>query len=704
MRKILLSVLVQGTISLSLFAQSACNIWYVSPNGTSTEGTVAQPASLKYAVLNATNSRKVIRCLQGTYQVDTILPIAEGMIIEGGYTLTGGKWIKRTNAVTDITLSGFESIDNSTEHVMGFKANGTGNWKLLDLTIRTANATGNTPGGTGRSVYGVWAKNATGAVISRVKVFAGNGSNGADGSDLTGTGGGNPGGNGGGGGNFGNDCSNGSAGQAGAQGTTGTAAGSAGSAGTSGGCNIFNCDKNPANGGNGGNGQSGANGSGFAPGDKPAAPTPNADFYTPLSVPQNGLSGNGGGGGGGGGGAARGTCCSCSCGSGGNAGQGGAGGAGGEGGLGGNGGFGGGGSFAVYFTGTSDAQIFDSELNAGSAGLGGSGKDGQSGTQGGLGQQGFSGNRCGVNYVGGLGGNGGSGGSGGRGRDGADGLSQGVAFVNPAVVTINGTSVASGVELSAELFASGCTRSEVAISKPTGTWTLPAQAQFLNNNGPSGSTYTNASNNAIIFFSQTGSYELNNGTVIAPNFIQITEDRPAPVINSISPSICEGYGVNLGTSTTGLEYDWIIYTGTVNNAIFSSSDQNPGISPAINTQGAYSVRLRVKDACCGWSNPVYQAFTVGSAAPCAGIEDNSLQTVDIFPNPMTTELVIRMNSNLNEQPVLRIMDAAGRIIEARQLPSEAGTVTLSVAHLNNGIYFLEMASGTSRIIHKLIKQ
>jgi hypothetical protein len=704
MRKILLSVLVQGTISLSLFAQSACNIWYVSPNGTSTEGTVAQPASLKYAVINATNSRKVIRCLQGTYQVDTILPIAEGMIIEGGYTLTAGKWIKRTNAVTDITLSGFESIDNSTEHVMGFKANGTGNWKLLDLTIRTANATGNTPGGTGRSVYGLWAKNATGAVISRVKVFAGNASNGSDGADLTGTGGGNPGGNGGGGGNFGNDCSNGSAGQAGAQGTTGTAAGSAGSAGTSGGCNIFNCDKNPANGGNGGNGQSGANGAGFAPGDKPAAPTPNADFYTPLSVPQNGLSGNGGGGGGGGGGAARGTCCSCSCGSGGNAGQGGAGGAGGEGGLGGNGGLGGGGSFAVYFTGTSDAQIFDSELNAGTAGLGGSGKDGQSGAQGGLGQQGVSGNRCGVNYVGGLGGNGGSGGSGGRGRDGADGLSQGVAFVNPAVVTINGTNVASGVELSAELFASGCTRSEVTISKPTGTWTLPAQAQFLNNNGPSGSTYTAASNNAIIFFSQTGSYELNNGTVIAPNFIQITEDRPAPVINSITPSICEGYGVNLGTATTGLEYDWIIYTGTVNNAIFSSSEQNPGISPPITTQGAYSVRLRVKDACCGWSNPVYQVFTVGSSAPCAGIEDNSLQSVDIFPNPMTTELVIRMNSNLNEQPVLRIMDAAGRIIEARQLPSEAGTVTLSVSHLTNGIYFLEMGSGTSRITHKLIKQ
>jgi hypothetical protein len=336
--------------------------------------------------------------------------------------------------------------------------------------------------------------------------------------------------------------------------------------------------------------------------------------------------------------------------------------------------------------------------------LGGNGKDGQPGAQGGIGQLGVSGNRCGVNYVGGLGGNGGTGGAGGRGRDGADGLSQGVAFVSPAVVTVNGTGVASGVELSAELYASGCSRSEVNISKPTGTWTLPAEAQFLNNNGPTLSTFTAASNNAIIFFSQTGSYALDNGTVTAPNFIQITEDRPAPVINTVPPSICEGYGVNLGTSTSGLEYDWLIYTGSVNNAIFSSAEQNPGISTPINVQGAYSVRLRVKDACCGWSNPVYQAFTVGSSAPCAGIEDNSLQNVDIFPNPMTTELVIRMNSNLTEQPTLRIMDAAGRMVESRQLPSEAGTVTLSVSHLTNGMYFLEIGNGQSRITQKLIKQ
>lgn len=690
--------------TLSGLAQTPCGIWYVSPTGSGTEGTPNAPVSLKYAVINSTPQRNIIRCLAGNYQVDTVLHLQDNMIIEGAYVISAGKWIKKTNAVTQISMSGFESISPEIEHVIGFKADSVSNWKILDLKILTANASGQTPAGLGRSVYGIWARNAQNILISRVKITAGNGSNGADGAPVTGTGGGNPGGSGGSGGSHGNNCSNGNPGTVGGTGTNGTAGGTGGAAGTSGGCNIFNCDKNPADGGNGGNGSDGSDGAGFTPGDRPATPAASGDYFVPLSTAENGSPGNGGGGGGGGGGAARGTCCTCSCGSSGAAGNGGDGGAGGAGGLGGNGGLGGGGSFALYISGNSSGDVNNCELISGNPGLGGNGSDGQPGELGAQGSLGQTGVRCGVNYTGGLGGSGGKGGNGGRGRDGANGLSQGFAAVSPAAISLNGSNVASGTEFGVEFFNAACTRSEINITKFTGTWGLPPGAQFLNNTGPNTSSFTNASNNAIIMFTQTGSYSLTDQTTNASDFIQITQDRPAPVINSIPSAICEGYGINLGTSTTGTEYDWIIYSGTVANIIYSSNLQNPGVSTPLTTQGNYAVRLRVKDACCGWSAPVYQAFTVTSAAACAGIEELFAENILVYPNPVTRQITIQFNKNFAEQPLLTLTDSYGRVIEKRRLPSEQGLLTVPVDQLANGIYYLEIKGAEGVYTQKLIKQ
>lgn len=705
MKNILPGIALFALLAQGLQAQNSCKIWYVTPDAQSTLGTIAQPTTLKYAVLNATPDRNIIRCLAGSYSVDTILPLQNDLLIDGAYVAQGGNWIKKTTAVSEIAFSGTETIDANTAHVVGLKANGVNNWKLVDLTLTTADASGATASGVGKSVYAVWVKDAQGASLSRIKITAGNASNGNDAAPVSGSGGGPAGASGPAGGNRGNSCDNGSGGTVGNAGSGGATGGTAGSAGTSGGCNVFNCDKVPGNGGNGGTGANGADGNGFAAGDRAVSPAATGDYYVPQVTPQAGENGRSGASGGSGGGAARGSCCTCSCGCDDNdCGDGGAGGQGGNGGLGGNGGFDGGGSFALYVAGTSQLTVNDCELNAGNAGLGGNGTAGQAGTNGSAGAPGLTGSRCGVNYSGGAGGQGGNGGAGGRGRDGANGLAQGLANTPSATVTVNGNTVANGSEISVTYFNTACTNSEINITKTAGSWTLPSGASYLNNTGPATSSYTNASNNAIIVFAAPGAYTLNDQTTTAKDFVQITQTRTLPVIGTTPASLCQGYGINLGTSTTGTEYDWIVYSMTVNNVLFSSTQQNPGTSTPFNTQGSYVVRLRVKDACCGWSAPVYKTFNVTSPDACLSVEEFVDSHFSIFPNPMTNELVIRVDNALNEAPTVRLLDASGRVLEVKNLSTATGSTILPVSQLANGLYILELSTPQGVYTKKLIKQ
>lgn len=698
MKQLLLGFSFFALFGSGLKAQNDCNIWYVTADALGTQGTVASPTNLKYAVLHATPDRNIIRCLAGTYAVDTVLPLQENMIIEGAYVIQTGNWVKKTTAVSEITFSGTESIDANTEHVIGLKANGVNNWKLVDLSLKTANATGTSASGTGKSVYAVWGKDVQGVLIARVKINAGNASNGADAASVPGTGGGDAAASAPAGGEHGDDCNNGNAGTAGAAGSGGATGGTAGSAGTSGGCNFLNCDKVPGNGGGGGLGGNGSAGTGFAAGDRPVSPAPSADYYV-QTPPQAGGNGKSGAGGGSGGGAARGTCCTCSCGcDDADCGDGGAGG------QGGNGGFGGGGSFAVYITGNSQVDINDSELNAGISGTGGNGSLGQPGTLGQSGAPGSAGSRCGDAYSGGNGGNGGNGGEGGRGRDGANGLALGLASAAPAVVTSTGTTVANGTEISVRYFNAACSNSEINISKVSGTWALPAEGQFLKDTGPTTSSYNNTSANAIIFFTQTGSFSLGDQTTLANDFLQITEARTAPAMNALPASLCQGYAVTLGTATTGTDYEWIIYSPSVSNIIYNSAFQNPGSIAPFDAQGNYTVRLRVKDACCGWSIPVYHAISITNPAACLGVEEFVESNFSIYPNPMTNELVIKLNNNFSEKTAIRILDASGRVVNVQKLPAEKGTTVIPVSQLANGIYILEIATPQGVYTKKLIKQ
>lgn len=680
--------------ALPVYAQSACDIIYVAPGASNTNGEPDDPTNLAHAISLVSGTRQYIRMQEGIYGISNIINLTTNVKIEGGYRINGsGTWIKRNDAVTSLSMSGTEVVNMGAPynvnvgHNIGFKAVGVNNWSLQDLTINVNGAVGTTDS-RGKSVYGVYVRNCTNYSIARCVVFSGPGSAGSNGvgatagynpandpyDGATGTAGiiggggdcddddlndgnysgsmgqqyngnGGAGGNGGGsgfgqgapttnfaststapsgdpgdpatdpraGGGGGSGGAGGSEARVGGNGGIGGIGGSGASGGFPGnGGTLNSCGlgKECGNDGNPGDvGTAGANGA-----DGATGASGNTDiFFVPGVQAANGADGKGGAGGGGagGGGGNGGSLATDGAGGGG-----GGGGGGGQGGVGGQGGYGGGSSFAIYVY-SATGNITDCTTLSGSAGNGGAGGNGGTGGAGGAGGTGGL-NNCGVsnNEIGdgGAGGPGGTGGNGGKGGNGANGLSLPIYDVQNGVS--NGTGIpAPGLVTVNYDNLSACANSEVVITKQTGNWSLPSGASFVNDLGPSTSSYSNSSTPAIVTFSSPGTYDLgvNGGTL--RKYITITTARALPVITGTVPAtLCVGSTINLNTATTGDHYEWTVYPESAgpNAPIFTDTVQSPGVTPALTSIGNYIVKLRVNEACCGWSVPVYQTVTVTS--------------------------------------------------------------------------------------------
>lgn len=398
-----------------------------------------------------------------------------------------------------------------------------------------------------------------------------------------------------------------------------------------------------------GDGRAGANGVNGAPGANgtPLAISSNYNFFwEPSGQSSTGLDGAGGSGGRGGGGGGGQGCFFCIDGTGS---AGGGGGGGGQGGLGATGGWGAGGTFALYQYGGSGIRN-NTTLNSGPVAVGGIGGVGANGGTGGNGGLGGGGNNtstttgcaitgarvCGNSEVGagGRGGNGGNGGKGGDGGAGANGVSAPVQLVGGASAPASTTPAISQVIANKPL--EGCTNSEIIITKDGGTWTLTGSGTYVQNLNASTSSYSNASPTALVSYSTTGAQSIDINGVTYDGFIMVNTNRPLPIFHSsMSTTICEGDNFTMNTPTSGSEYEWVIFNASSNTAsptaIFTTSVASWS-TPITGVNANYSVRLRVRENCCGWSAPVYFNFsvvttTVGPIAVGASICENDTATI-----------------------------------------------------------------------------
>jgi hypothetical protein len=570
-------------LSFSLnWVNAQCNVIHVTTTGSSTGiGTQTDPVNLATAFLNAAQG-DIIRIASGNYSINNALNIpANNVIIEGGF-IAAQNW-KKSSLVGQTTItrtaSNNEGLTNQ-QRLVAIYGNTKSGFEFHDITITTANATGN-----GTSNYGVHLSNCSNYKFVRCRIQVGNasagvngvvGSNGASGSAGFGGGGGsidnecagavggtggsgagagggtsviggtNPGGcaqaggagingntsanlraggSGGSGGSGGEEQNNGGSGGLGGGVNGGAGQTGAGSGGTWG--NPGNSGGNGANGSIGSNGVVGTNG----------LPGTVGLYYVPTQA-GTGTDGSGGKGGCGGGGGGGQYCLFCVDGSGNG---GGGGGGGGQGGTGGTGGFGGGSSFGLYiFNNGANGEIIDCQITAGNGGNGGAG--GTGGT-GGVGGSGGLGGSVGTNEIGkgGNGGSGGSGGNGGTGGSGSVGISTAIQFVSgtPLVSSVGNFNLTAQPEILVDYAT--CSNSNISFSA-TGVPSGSASWNF----GANATAQFSQQNPAIAMFSSTGNFNISQSANVYSQFVILNCQG---FYQSVATSVCAGDSVIVGNNT-----------------------------------------------------------------------------------------------------------------------------------------------------------
>jgi hypothetical protein len=90
-----------------------------------------------------------------------------------------------------------------------------------------------------------------------------------------------------------------------------------------------------------------------------------------------------------------------------------------------------------------------------------------------------------------------------------------------------------------------------------------------------------------------------------------------------------------------------------------------------------------------------------------GINNHSLlNDLAVFPNPATDFINLLFSSQLTNQPInCTIVDVAGKEIYSTIIDYQGDTnfTQIPVAHLSNGIYFLQLTTTTGKVISKIIK-
>lgn len=631
---------VDGSVAQScsgLGSPAFSNVIHVAVTGTPTAaGTADDPVDLLTGIGMVGGNFNKVYVRSGTYVLNAPLDIPNNVDIIGGFN---ADWVKDNSAITTFFRDATNTQPNPPR-LIAVNCVGKTGFRIQDITVRTANATGQ-----GVSTYGVYLNNCSNYELVRCRIIAGNGGNGLPGSPglpgLNGApgqpgqpgyenwGGGNNLGGAAGGGTFPGSNAGGVGGKGGDRGTynpaaafpgepglngIGTAGGSGGPGGQGNEVDIlpaFGCSANPAT-HNGTPGEDGGDGVEGFPGVQGVWAL-NGGFFTPGNGTAGTIGANGSGGGGGGGGGSLGGVFwwapppipllplpdTIPPNTNGTGAGGGGGGEGGQGGTGGAGGQGAGGSFAVFIWDNGNNGIMkDCIMDAGLPGVAGVGGVGGNGGLGGDGGPGINWNQnCHIG-AGAPGGAGGSGGNGGTGGAGSDGIAEEL-YVHPGSVPLVEQNIYGLSQPIVNVEFSGCTNAPVTFStEATGT------IQWFFGSGSTPNTAYGQT--ATASFSTPGfktfTLVINGIAFTYTDYIDIHAEVPSltPTIQYGSLQMCAGDVAQFSSSESADNYTWQLSTSQ-DTVTYSGPNFFNLQNITFDTAGTYQLTLFTETQCCGRS-------------------------------------------------------------------------------------------------------
>jgi hypothetical protein len=233
---------------------------------------------------------------------------------------------------------------------------------------------------------------------------------------------------------------------------------------------------------------------------------------------------------------------------------------------------------------------------------------------------------------------------------------------------------------------------------------------------------------AIPLHNQTTGIIKGTGILDIPSAANFTNDgKIAPgtspgtltIIGDYSSTASAVLDIELDRLTEGTEFDFIPITG--NNIVFDGTvDVTLGFDANINDEFVIATTTGTI-ATCNLDSPVNASFggfdyefdvicrndnevvlTVTNETLSTELNELTDKAVLVFPNPVTNEISIKNDSNVDLINAY-IIDINGSIIQDVDLKNIGKQVPFSIANYASGIYFIRINSKNSSVVKKIIK-
>lgn len=155
------------------------------------------------------------------------------------------------------------------------------------------------------------------------------------------------------------------------------------------------------------------------------------------------------------------------------------------------------------------------------------------------------------------------------------------------------------------------------------------------------------------------------------------------VINASFNTNTTPFSAAANGGTPPYTFQWLYY----GNVVASGNSYSPSES------GMYTLVVSDNNGCEGRTSP--QNYTQSSVA----IENSIQSSFNIYPNPMTTKLVVELEGNNNEELNLKIIDSKGSVVYETIFKNET---IIERGNFSNGVYSLIITGRSTQIIEKII--
>jgi len=244
--------------------------------------------------------------------------------------------------------------------------------------------------------------------------------------------------------------------------------------------------------------------------------------------------------------------------------------------------------------------------------------------------------------------------------------------------------------------ASGVTYTAAAVTGATGYfWTVPAGATIAAGQGTSSITVNfsgSLTTGAVTVAAQNG---CGNGAVRSVTVIG-APGQPSVITGPSALCANQNYNFSVNTVAGASSYTWTVPTGF---QIVSGQGTKDIVAKAgANPTSGLNISVRASNAC---GTGAVRSRSGISITLCPRIGEGSAMNVLAYPNPVSELLNVSFDSDKNQDVLVTMMDAAGRVVlnENRNADEGANKFEISVKGMATGIYTVQLR--TNDAVEKL---